>query len=321
MINRKQIATMTLAAATILTSIPVMADDNTNVVTGNPTSGDTRVEATVPSSYQITVPKKITLTVTKDSSNGGYTGYADYKVNVQGDIAANEIITVTPMKDTIELNQSGKTSKSATVALDANELDSAAISGAAGKDVSGTVTASGLTAGSWSGTAGFSVNVVEKYREDITINDLSTYGIPTSGDVTIPSVATDSNGVKHRVTSIGFHAFLNCTGLTSITIPTSVTDIESAAFVNCSNLTAIIISNSVTNIGTGAFGDCVKLTSAILPDNIEYIEKGIFDGCSSFASVTYKGITYTSKSALKTALTNNNVTVSDDAFDGTALTD
>ena len=321
MINRKQIATMTLAAATILTSIPVMADDNTNVVTGNPTSVDTRVEATVPSSYQITVPKKITLTVTKDSSNGGYTGYADYKVNVQGDIAANEIITVTPMKDTIELNQSGKTSKSATVALDANELDSAAISGAAGKDVSGTVTASGLTAGSWSGTAGFSVNVVEKYREDITINDLSTYGIPTSGDVTIPSVVTDSNGVKHRVTSIGFHAFLNCTGLTSITIPTSVTDIESAAFVNCSNLTAIIISNSVTNIGTGAFGDYVKLTSAILPDNIEYIEKGIFDGCSSFASVTYKGITYTSKSALKTALTNNNVTVSDDAFDGTALTD
>lgn len=70
MINRKQIATMTLAAATILTSIPVMADDNTNVVTGNPTSVDTRVEATVPSSYQITVPKKITLTVTKDSSNG-----------------------------------------------------------------------------------------------------------------------------------------------------------------------------------------------------------------------------------------------------------
>ena len=51
MINRKQIATMTLAAATILTSIPVMADDNTNVVTGNPTSVDTRVEATVPSSY------------------------------------------------------------------------------------------------------------------------------------------------------------------------------------------------------------------------------------------------------------------------------
>ena len=137
---------------------------------------------------------------------------------MQGDIAANEIITVTPMKDTIELNQSGKTSKSATVALDANELDSAAISGAAGKDVSGTVIASGLTAGSWSGTAGFSVNVVEKYGEDITINDPSTYGIPTSGDVTIPSVATDSNGVKHRVTSNGFHAFLNCTGLTSITI-------------------------------------------------------------------------------------------------------
>lgn len=108
MINRKQIATMTLAAATILTSIPVMADDNTNVVTGNPTSVDTRVEATVPSSYQITVPKKITLTVTKDSSNGGYTGYADYKVNVQGDIAANEIITVTPMKDTIELNKAEK---------------------------------------------------------------------------------------------------------------------------------------------------------------------------------------------------------------------
>ena len=36
MINRKQIAAMTLAAATILTRIPVMGDDKTNVITDNP---------------------------------------------------------------------------------------------------------------------------------------------------------------------------------------------------------------------------------------------------------------------------------------------
>ena len=50
-----------------------------------------------------------------------------------------------------------------------------------------------------------------------------------SGDITIPSTVT-YNGINYRVTLIGFKAFYDCSGLTSITIPNSVTSIGYDAF-------------------------------------------------------------------------------------------
>ncbi len=58
------------------------------------------------------------------------------------------------------------------------------------------------------------------------------------------------------VTTIGFSAFHDCSGLTSITIPNGVTSIEGGAFSDCSNLTAITISNSVVTIDYWAFQHC-----------------------------------------------------------------
>lgn len=50
-----------------------------------------------------------------------------------------------------------------------------------------------------------------------------------SGDVTIPAtVAYD--GITYRVTSIGKHAFYDCSNLASITLPESLTSIESETF-------------------------------------------------------------------------------------------
>lgn len=70
------------------------------------------------------------------------------------------------------------------------------------------------------------------YGEDIELNgyNLETYGIVPEGDVIIPSVVTDSDGVKHKVTNIGDGAFSYYYKLTSITIPNSVTLIDSCAF-------------------------------------------------------------------------------------------
>ncbi len=67
--------------------------------------------------------------------------------------------------------------------------------------------------------------------------------------------------IPEGVTSIGYHAFSGCTGLTSIVIPNSVTSIGTGAFNGCTNLTSIDIPNSVTSIGIWAFSDCTGLTS------------------------------------------------------------
>ncbi len=85
-----------------------------------------------------------------------------------------------------------------------------------------------------------------------------------SGALTIPSTY---NGKP--VTSIGYKAFYNCTGLTSITIPNSVTSIGEGAFYNCLGLTSITIPSSVTSIGPETFYGCTGLTSINFEGTIE----------------------------------------------------
>ena len=74
-----------------------------------------------------------------------------------------------------------------------------------------------------------------------------------------------------EVTSIGYNAFYDCYGLTSIEIPNSVTSIGTYAFYYCWDLTSLEIPDSVTSIGSFAFGDCRGLTSLELPNSVTSI--------------------------------------------------
>ena len=65
--------------------------------------------------------------------------------------------------------------------------------------------------------------------------------------------------IPNSVTSIGYLAFSDCSGLTSVTIPNSVTSIGDYAFRDCSGLTSVTIGSGVERIGTKAFSDCPEL--------------------------------------------------------------
>ena len=69
--------------------------------------------------------------------------------------------------------------------------------------------------------------------------------------------------IPNSVTSIGFEAFSNCRGLTSITIGSSVTSIDGLAFNGCSRLKSVNIPNSVTRIVNSAFAECDSITELI----------------------------------------------------------
>ena len=94
--------------------------------------------------------------------------------------------------------------------------------------------------------------------------------------VTIPS----------SVTKIGERAFSFCGSLTSVTIPSSVTIIGEGAFYGCSSLTNVIIPSSVTDIGKDAFVYCSSLRSINIPSSVTSIGRETFLGCSSLTSVT-----------------------------------
>lgn len=75
-----------------------------------------------------------------------------------------------------------------------------------------------------------------------------TTGSCTAGAVSIPSTY---NGLP--VTSIGQSAFINCTSLTSITIPSSVTSIGDSAFSGCTSLTRVNFLGNAPTLGTNVF--------------------------------------------------------------------
>ena len=110
------------------------------------------------------------------------------------------------------------------------------------------------------------------------------YSKPT-GTLVIPSSVV-YNGIAYVVTSIGEHAFIGCSGLTSVTIPNSVTSLGEAAFHGCSGLTSVTISNSIVSIGSSVFKNCTSLTSVTIPDGVTSIDYSAFYGCSGLTSVT-----------------------------------
>ena len=80
-----------------------------------------------------------------------------------------------------------------------------------------------------------------------------------SGDIIIPEKVKGNDGVEYVVTSLGASCFEGCSGLTSITIPSSVTSLSESCFKGCSGLTSITIPSSVISFSWGCFYGCSGL--------------------------------------------------------------
>lgn len=116
------------------------------------------------------------------------------------------------------------------------------------------------------------------------------YTQPT-GSLIIPATV-EHNGTSYRVKKIGVSAFSNCTGITSVTIPSTVEEIKSYAFYHCTGLQTVSFDNGINGptawyIGSDAFSGCTNLQNL----NWEYVPisqigSGAFANCSRLTYVS-----------------------------------
>ena len=116
-----------------------------------------------------------------------------------------------------------------------------------------------------------------------SIGDQAFYYCRNLSSVTIPSSITEFGkyiflgctslrtvNFSEGLTKIGIGMFCS-TGVTTITLPSTITVIEESAFSSCSSLTKITPLDNVTTIGNSAFNGCSNLTNFKIGSSIESI--------------------------------------------------
>ena len=82
------------------------------------------------------------------------------------------------------------------------------------------------------------------------------------------------------------NAFMNCGGLTDITIPEGVAEFEGASFQNCVSLKSVTIPKSMRKSGSGAFSGCTALTEVTICEGISEISNKMFQGCTALKQIS-----------------------------------
>ncbi len=119
-------------------------------------------------------------------------------------------------------------------------------------------------------------------------NGWGFYTKPT-GSLVIPDSITH-NGTVYPVKEISSRAFVDCNGLTSVTIPITITTLGQSAFKNCSGLNSVVF-NAVNCTFTGttyykAFEGCPNITSFTFGNNVSVIPQLLCSGMSHLSTIT-----------------------------------
>ena len=223
----------------------------------------------------------LTSVTFKDTNNWYYTSNSDYTGGTAVDVT-NTAQNATYLKSTYDDKYWYKYSETTVTVTADNVTDAISKLSKGGNHtikVTGAITADIIT----------SISIVLNNNFSAYVNlDLSdTTGLTSIGyDAFKNCTGLTSVTIPDSVTTIGGYAFESCTGLTSVTIPNSVTTIGRGAFIYCSSLESVVIPDSVTSIGGSAFYNCSSLASVVIGDCVTSIDEYAFNGCSNLASVT-----------------------------------
>ena len=91
-----------------------------------------------------------------------------------------------------------------------------------------------------------------------------------SGDIIIPEKVKGNDGVEYVVASLGSSCFELCSGLTSITIPSSVTSLGESCFRGCQNLKTVYFEGKYCRSN---YADLEIPTTCIIKVPTEYLQE------------------------------------------------
>lgn len=92
---------------------------------------------------------------------------------------------------------------------------------------------------------GITYKVTSTNPQEVQVGDGKNIAVSTgtTGAINIPATVTGTDAISYAVTSIGDYSFYQVTGMTSVTIPSSVKSIVKYAFYGCKGLAAVHITD------------------------------------------------------------------------------
>lgn len=292
--NKKKFLALVLCSMLLSASFSVSAEEENNVLNETTTNtSNVEVQAKIPSTYLVKIPKNIIMT--------GNTG--SYFVNVSGDLAGNETLTVTPA-NTFTLSQAGKTEKTVKVTQDKTSWSFTEM----GTNGNGNINAEeDLTAGVWRGTFDFTI-VLRKQSDDA--NRLTTPLIGSDAGfyddnnqlvlswadsgLSVPKDFRPSDKKVSDVTKLYPTA-------TKLVLPLEKDSLAwpvNNPFFQNSGLKAIVLPEGTRMLGFTIFSSMKELEDVYLPQSLESIGPGVFQGCSSLDLTIQDNVTSIDESAL-----------------------
>ena len=100
------------------------------------------------------------------------------------------------------------------------------------------------------------------------INNGQEYSVGASNRQTITEVVVPSQYNGLPVTELATNAFMNCSLLTRVFIPSSIVKIGNSAFMMSNKLKRVVGMTGVTSIGHNAFSMCSSLENLMLPEGL-----------------------------------------------------
>ena len=152
------------------------------------------------------------------------------------------------------------------------------------------------------GESGYTPTPPSEPKFYATYSDGKTHTIECDGNSTL--VNRDVKPYEHEydflkmvtavigdcVDTIGGSSLYQCSGLTSVTIPTSVVKFEPHSMVGMKSLTHLDIPSSVSYVGNYALSACESLTGLTFSNSLTFIGDGALSLCSGLNYVIFESI-------------------------------